>query len=111
MISISEVIVFVLDGSRGLRKRAIADIVHFFGDFARRTQRTVTFFNTITDVVIIVSVAPTFVRTPFAFVVVIAIPIITMVARFSPLPIARLCSASAAAMIVSPAALCARFIT
>lgn len=71
-VAITKIVVLVLDKSWLLRQSTIADVVHCLSNFTRRTQGTVAFFYTITDIVI-VTAAPTIIASTLALVVAVAI--------------------------------------
>lgn len=79
MIAIAKIFIFVLNRSWLLRQGPIADVIHFLGDFARWSQRPVTFLYPVANVIVVaVSVAIVLSTLAFATITVIVLAIRTL---------------------------------
>lgn len=78
MVTITEVFVIIFYRSGHLRQCAVTDVVHFLSNFARRTKRAVSLFNSVTDIVIVATPTvavlwPWFALSSITIIVVIAV--------------------------------------
>ena len=66
VVTIAEVVVFVLDGRRHLWQGSVADVVHLLGDLTRRTQGTVALFYAVANIVVVPASTTIVIRAPLA---------------------------------------------